>query len=66
MRWRLGMIVALGLGCLAVPEAEAGPLVTIHCDQLKGFNIAYGTTLTERFEARKKTAGTTARTKGAH
>jgi len=31
--------------------AEATPLVTIYCDKPNGFNISYGTSLAERFEA---------------
>jgi hypothetical protein len=54
MHRRLMMLAALALACIAVPKAEAESLVTISCDKPKGFNIAYGTTLKERFEARQK------------
>jgi hypothetical protein len=50
----LMMLMALALTCTAVPKAKAEPLVTISCDKPKGFNIAYGTTLKERAEAREK------------
>jgi hypothetical protein len=39
---------------LPLSAASAEPLVTITCDQPKGFNITYGTSLRERFEAREK------------
>ena len=54
MQWCLPMIVTLAITCIAVPEAGAEPLLTISCDKPNGFNIAYGTTLTERVEAREK------------
>jgi hypothetical protein len=54
VRWHLGKIAALALACIAMPKAEAEPLVTISCDKPKGFNIAYGTTLVERADAREK------------
>jgi hypothetical protein len=54
MRWHLGMIATLALISIVVPKAEAEPLVTISCEQPKGFDISYGTTLKERFEAEEK------------
>jgi hypothetical protein len=39
---------------LTLGTANAEPLVTVSCDVPKGFNIAYGTTLLERAEAREK------------
>jgi hypothetical protein len=56
MRWRLTISAVLVLTRIALPKAEAEPLVTISCDKPKGFNIAYGTTLMERAEARKKSS----------
>ena len=51
---QLCFIAVLLVICLALPTARAEPLVTISCDKPNGFNIAYGTTLRERFEARQK------------
>jgi hypothetical protein len=65
MRSPFGMIATLPVTCVAVPKAEAEPLVTISCDKPNGFNIAYRTTITERFDARqKKPTGTSAETNG--
>jgi hypothetical protein len=46
--------VIMAFGCLAGAEAHAEPLVTISCGKPNGFNIAYGTSLIERFEASEK------------
>ena len=54
MRWHPAIIIILALTCIAGPQAKAEPLVTISCDKPKGFNIAYGTTLSERAQAREK------------
>jgi hypothetical protein len=54
MRLLLSM-TALVLACIcAIPKADAEPLVTISCDKPNGFNIRYGTTLQQRFEASQK------------
>jgi hypothetical protein len=43
------------VACFAVlGKASAEPILTISCDKPNGFNIAYGTSLNERFDASQK------------
>ena len=53
MRLPLLTTTMLALACIgATPNADASPLVTISCEKPNGFNIEYGTTLSERVGAR--------------
>jgi hypothetical protein len=54
-RAALDAIIVVALASIATgAKANAEPLVTISCDKPNGFNIAYGTSLIERFEASQK------------
>jgi hypothetical protein len=52
------LVVGMVLSTLAFFDASvmagAEPILTISCDQPSGFNITYGNTLKERFEASEK------------
>lgn len=54
MRLFLLIIAIIILTCAAARNAQSEPLVTISCEKPNGFNIAYGTSLTERVKPSKK------------
>ena len=54
MRLFLSIIAIIILTCTATPNAQSEPLVTISCEKPNGFNIAYGTSFTERVGADQK------------
>lgn len=55
MSSRCAAVAVIMLACaVAFAKANAEPMLTISCDKPEGFNIEYGTTLMQRFEASQK------------